>query len=73
MPSETVKLTADQQALLEMFRNPLTYAVEMNRDAAAPLVSAGLLEWLPPMWGNTPNYGITDAGRALISARGDAQ
>jgi len=31
------------------------------------LVKLGLLEWLPPMWGNATNWGATKLGLAVAA------
>ena len=57
-----MKLTKKQKSILAMFR-PETYAICINPKEANPLVDAGLLKWMPPVWGDSNNYAITDIGK----------
>lgn len=57
-------MTDSEMAILKMYGKD-TYAINIARAAAQPMVDAGLLEWLPPVWGNSSNYGITEAGKTV--------
>jgi len=60
-------LTSEQRRALVSLNRPEVYAICLDRTVGRELENMGLAEWLPPVWGNTPHWGITDAGRALLS------
>jgi len=63
-------MTEDEQAYLEMFK-PDTYAICFSNEIGRSLESQGLVEWVPPVWGNANNWRITPRGRAARRARKD--
>jgi hypothetical protein len=46
--------------------NPKTYCICLGK-IGRQLENKGLVEWVPPIWGNTHHYAITDKGRAAIN------
>ena len=64
------RLTKQQRDIMSSY-TPQTYAINFPRDRVKGLVDMGLLEWLPPVWGNAHNWGATPLGRevaALLTA-----
>lgn len=60
-------LTKAEREIMLSF-TPETYAINFPRDRVKRLVKLGLLEWLPPVWGNATNWGATPQGREIIAA-----
>ena len=60
------KLTKAQREIMRSF-TPQTYAINFPRDRVQGLVKLGLLEWLPPVWGNAHNWGATPEGLAVAN------
>lgn len=58
------KLTKAQREIMRSY-TPETYAINFPRDRVQGLVELGLLEWLPPVWGNANNWGATPLGLAV--------
>lgn len=58
------KLTKAQRQIMCSY-TPETYAINFPRDRVEGLVKLGLLEWLPPVWGNAHNWGATPLGLAV--------
>jgi hypothetical protein len=58
------KLTKAQREIMRSY-TPETYAINFPRDRVQGLVQLGLLEWLPPVWGNAHNWGATLLGLAV--------
>ncbi len=57
-------LNKRQRDVMGSFR-PEVYAINFHRDRVKDLVELGLLEWLPPVWGNETNWGATPLGLAV--------
>lgn len=60
-----MKLTKDELASLKLF-GPQTYAICLGREIGRALEAKGLVEWVPPVWGNAANWSITEVGRDLL-------
>lgn len=60
------RLTKPQREIMRSF-TPEVYAINFPRDRVAKLVELGLLEWLPPVWGNANNWGATPLGLAVAA------
>lgn len=58
--------TRDMNAYLKLFE-PNTYGVEIPRQLAKKMEAKGWVEWVPPVFGNTPIYAITDLGRKIAA------
>lgn len=59
------QLSQDEFAHLQMF-TPGVYAICLPRDIGKSLEKKGLVDWVPPVWGNDPNWQITDAGKSFL-------
>lgn len=67
------KLTKAQRQIMRSYTRE-TYAINFPRDRVQGLVKFGLLEWLPPVWGNAHNWGATPLGLAVaqyLNAQGE--
>lgn len=62
-------LSPEELSALRMFQ-PQTYAINLDRPVGKSLAEKGLVEWVPPVWGNSPNWAITDAGRETLTKLG---
>jgi len=60
-----MNLTKTQIGLLKLYR-PETYAIHLGRDVGSELEKLGLVEWVPPVWGNSYQYRITEAGKLVV-------
>jgi hypothetical protein len=60
-----VTLTADERAYLTLY-TPKTHGVELPRDLAKSMEAKGWVEWVPPMFGSSRLYSITEAGRQAL-------
>jgi hypothetical protein len=67
-PSDTtvsVTLTTDERAYLKLY-TPRTHGVELPRDLAKSMEAKGWVEWVPPMFGSSRLYSITEAGKKAL-------
>lgn len=55
------RLSRPQRDIMRSY-GPEVYAINFPRDRVNGLVDLGLLEWLPPVWGNANNWGATKLG-----------
>ena len=59
-------MTEDQRANLEMYR-PDTYGIALGK-IGREMEDLGWVRWVPPIFGETPTYAITDAGRDALAS-----
>ena len=57
-------MTHEQRANLEMYSDG-TYGIALG-EIGRELERLGFVEWVPPVFGNTPTYAITQAGKEAI-------
>lgn len=66
-------ITREQLDFLCMFKAD-THSISLSPTKAQPMIDAGLIEWVPPVFGGS-NYTITEKGRGIVRfamAKGDA-
>jgi hypothetical protein len=59
-------LSEEQRSVMRLY-TPETYAFNFHRDRVEALVDLGLLEWVPPVWGDANNWGARPLGLAVAS------
>jgi hypothetical protein len=60
-------MTSDERAYLELY-TPRTHGVELPRDLAKSMEAKGWVEWVPPMFGSSRLYSITEAGKKALES-----
>jgi hypothetical protein len=58
-------MTADERTYLLLFRGR-THSVELPPDLAKGMEAKGWVEWVPPMFGCSRLYAITEAGKQAL-------
>ena len=60
------RISDEHLVRLRMYK-PSTYGINLG-EIGREMEQLGLVEWVPPVFGGSPTYAITDAGRAALAS-----